>query len=197
MRSVMLVLGMLMVAQSYSQPFRKYLISGIVVNPDTVPVSEAAIINIRTGKTIRTNFSGFFQTEITEDDSLFVYHIAYKNKFIRLHDHGKLIFLEPEIQELMQVDITAKAVQERKNLQQTISEIKQLAPNEKLTGFDLKSEQEYFIEQHGTHDNVIRPFFGPTFHVPLEIFLGVMFQTEEQKELKRKTSHYNLTKKKE
>lgn len=197
MRLIMLLIGILMVTQSNSQPFRKYLISGIVVSMDTVPVSEAAIINIRTGKTERTNANGFFQTEITEDDSLFVYHIAYKNKFIRLNDNGKLIFLEPEIQELMQVDITNKTLKERKNLQQTIGEIKQLAPQEKLSGFDLKSEQEYFIEQHGTHDNAIRPFFGPTFHVPLEKLMGVIFESEEQKELKRQTSHYKLIKKKE
>lgn len=197
MRLIMLMLGILLVTQSHSQPFRKYLISGIVVSKDTVPVSEAAIINIRTGKTERTNTNGFFQAEIVDTDSLFVYHIAYKNKFIRLNDNGKLIFLVPEIQELMQVDITNKSLKEQQNLQQTIGEIRQLAPLEELSGFDLKSEQDYFIEQHGTHDNVIRPFFGPTFQVPLGKFLGLIFETEEKKELKRQTSHYNLIKKKE
>lgn len=196
MRLFFLAICLLMVIPTYSQTFRKFVLSGMVVNEDTIPVSDVAIINIRTGKTVRTNASGFFETEIAANDSIFVYHIAYKNKIINLDNNAKLIFIEPENQEIMQVDIIDKKIQEQNNLEKTIAEIKQQALLKKLSGFDLKSKQEYFIEEHGTHDNAISQFFGPTAHTSIEKLLGLVFENEQQKELKKLTSHYNLIKKK-
>lgn len=195
MRLLILALSLLLVAPAYSQPFRKSLISGLVVNADTVPISDVAIINVRTGKTARTNASGFFQTEINDEDSLFVYHIAYKNKFINKQASGKLIFLKAEIQELEQVDVTDKFRIQKKYLFQTVEEIKRQAPLKIYPENDDEMRQLEFTQEHGSHDNVIRPFFGPTFKIPLENFTSLIFKTEEEKELKRLTQQSNLVRK--
>ena len=170
------------------------MIAGIIVDADSVPIPEVAVINTLTGKTVRTNTKGFFQTEIAGNDSLLVYHISYKKRFIGEKHNGKYIVLEAEIQELMQVDVTDKSEQETKNLEETVNDIKRLAPLHKLEGFDLKSRQNYFIEQNGSHTKGFMPFFGPTFHIPLGKIIGLVTVNEEKRRRKKMTSHYHLKK---
>ena len=52
----------------FSQEPEKLLLSGIVLNTDSVPLSNVAIVNIRTGKVMRTNTTGYFQAEIAAED---------------------------------------------------------------------------------------------------------------------------------
>lgn len=171
-------------------------ITGIVVGNDSLPISDVAIVNIRTGKTVRTNAAGYFTAVITGNDSLFVYHISYKKRYITQKDDGRLIVLEPEIQELRQVDVNDKSKQEQKNLAATIDDILRLAPMKTLTGYDLHSRQDYFILENGSQTRGFSPFFGPTAHIPLEKVTGLVIKTNDEKERKKLTSHYKLMKKK-
>ncbi len=178
-----------------AQSNKKILISGIVISPDSVPVIDVAIINTRTGRTVRTRENGFFQTEISSEDSLLIYHISFKRQFINERNNGRYIFLEPEVQELLQVDVIDKQVLEQNNLNQTMKDIQHI-PLEKPTGYDLKSRQTYFIEEHGSHNRGFSPFFGPTVHIPLTkiadlITSGIMKQSPR----KKLTSHYHFEKK--
>jgi hypothetical protein len=102
MRYILLAILMFLFVRTYSQQSGKTQISAIVVDADSIPIPNVAIICARTGKTVRTNAKGFFQTEISADDSLFIHHISYKWRFANEKDNGKLIILEPEIHELKQ-----------------------------------------------------------------------------------------------
>lgn len=195
MRFILIPFFFLFVFECYSQYAKEKILSGIVVGNDSVPVTDVAIINIRTGKTSRTNANGFFQTEIALEDSLLVYHIAYKKRFINEKHNGRYIVLEPEIVELMQVDISDKNEKELKNLEETVNDIKRLAPLEKPEGFDAKSRQSYFYDQHGSHTKGFSPFFGPTVRSPIAKIITLVAGSEEKRQRKKLTSHYQLLKK--
>jgi hypothetical protein len=196
MKFILLALLLFFVTDCFAQSNGKILISGIVISPDSVPIVDVDIINTRTGITVRTRENGFFQTEISSKDSLLAYHISFKKQFISERNNGKYIVLEPEVQELLQVDIIDKQAQEQNNLNQTMKDI-QDTPIEKPTGYELKSRQNYFIEEHGSHNQGFSPFFGPTAHIPLSkiaqlITSGIIKQSPR----KKLTSHYHLVKRK-
>lgn len=196
MRFILIPLFFLFVFEGYSQNTKETMLSGIVVGNDSVPVSDVAIINIRTGKTTRTNTNGFFQIEIAFEDSFLVYHIAYKKRIINEKHNGRYIVLEPQIVELMQVDVTDKNEKELKNLEETVDDIKRLAPLKKPEGFDIKSRQSYFYEQHGSHTKGFSPFFGPTVRSPIAKIITLVAGSEEKRQRKKLTSHYRLVKNK-
>jgi hypothetical protein len=165
------------------------------VSTDSVPVPDVAIIDIRTGKTVRTNAVGFFQTALAVGDSLLIYHIAFKKQFITEKNNARQIILEPEIQELQQVDVTDNG-KEKENLEQTISDIKRIAPLEKLSGYDKKSRQSYFIEENGSHNKGFSPFFGPTVHIPFGKIGDLVSEFGKRHQQRKLTSHYHLVKRK-
>ncbi len=195
MRFILIPFFFLFVFEGYSQQPMKTILSGIVIGNDSIPVPEVAIINIRTGKTSRTNANGFFQIEIALEDSLLVYHIAFKKRFVNEKHNGRYILLEPEVVELMQVDVSDKKEKEQKNLQETVTDIKRLAPQEKPEGFDIKSRQSYFYDQHGSHNRGFMPFFGPTIRSPLSKVITFVAGSEEKRQRKKLTTHYQLVKK--
>jgi hypothetical protein len=168
MRNFIFAILLLLVFQSYSQTAEKIMISGTVLSTDSVPIPDVAIINIWSGNIVRTDVNGFFKIEILPGDSLLVYHMSYKNMFISKNTQGGYIILKPEIHELLQVNVHDKSAQEQRNLQQTISDIKRLVPLNKLTGFDLKSIQDYFADENGSPSKGFSPFFGPTINIPIE-----------------------------
>ncbi len=197
MRIIVLIIALIAVSKLSAQlPLPKTTITGIVVAADSLPVPGVAVINIHTGKTVRTNAAGFFRAEITGNDSLLVYHISYQKLYINKNDNGKLIVLEPEIQEIKQVDVVDKQKQELRNLDETMNDINRLAPLEKLSGYERHSAQEYFILENGSQTRGFSPFFGPTIHIPLEKVTERIGKTDVQKDQKGQASNYKLSKKK-
>lgn len=197
MRNYIFVVLLLFTFECYSQTTDKILISGTVLSSDSVPISGAAVINIWSGDIVRTNSNGFFQIEIYPGDSLLVYHIFYKKLFISKNNQGGYILLKPEIHELNQVDVTDKTEQERKNLEETVNEIKRLAPLRKDAEYDMKSRQNSFIKQNGSHDKGFSPFFRPTTSTSTslqEAWSGSRNQGETITE--KLTAHYHLVKRK-
>jgi hypothetical protein len=186
MRYLFLIISLFLVLQCYSQPGKKIVLSAIVAGPDSVPISNVAITNISTGKTVRTNDKGFFQTEIAANDSIFIYHIAYKRRFANKKDDGKLIILEPEVHELMQVNVTDKNNQELKNLIETVRNIKRLAPMKTNREYDMKSKQNDFIEQNGSHEKGFSPYFGPTIRIPLREASDTLSKAAKNRQQKKK-----------
>jgi len=195
MRFLLLLLVVLLSCRSYSQKPGKLLISGIVLSKDSVPLSGVAIVNIRTGKVMRTNTSGFFKVEIAPEDSLLVYHLAYKNKFIRAKDNYHYIFLEPDIREVMQVDVFDKKSKDQQHLDQTMGDILRLAPMQKISAYDMKSVAQHFVDQQGSHNKGFSPFFGPTVDVSLRKLVSPITKRKERLEREKLTSHYHLEKK--
>lgn len=198
MRYLLLILVWLIVFQGYAQSPGSTLLSAIVVDPDSVPVPGVAVINTSTLKTVRTDSKGYFQTEIAGNDSVFLYHIAFKRQFVNEKSNGKIIMLEPQINEIKQVDVTDNAVQEMKNLQQTIKDIKRLSLEKKFThsNYTESLRQKRFVNQNGSHDKGFKYFFGPTVHLPVEKIIGSVAGSNDKRERKKLTSHYHLVKKK-
>jgi len=194
MRFIILFFLLVFFLDCFPQQSGKILISGIIINTDSIPVPDVAIINIRSGKTVRTNTEGFFQTELDSGDSLLVYHISYKKLFLNEKNNVSRIMIEPEIQEIIQVDIVDKYRKELENLKKTEEDIKQLAPLKKLTGYDLHSKQEYFIAENGSHNKGFSPFFGPTIPVPISKITSIFAKMDERHKRKKLTSHYHLVK---
>ena len=183
--------------ESAAQTTGKILISCIISNPDSVAIPDVAVIDVRTGKTVRTNSNGFFQIEIAENDSLLAYHIAYKKRFININDNGKSIVLEPEVQEIMQVDILDNKEQEQKKINQVENDIKRIAPLKKNEGYDPKVSMKNFVAEHGSHDKAYIQFFGPTVGVSTGQIATVISKISNKRKLKKLTSHYHLVKKKD
>jgi len=196
MRYLFLVFTIFIVYNCYPQPNGNVILSGIVVDTDSIPIPDVAIMNIRTYKTVRTNADGFFQTEIAAEDSLLAFHIAYKKRYISERNNARYIVMEPEIQELNQVNITNKYEQEQENLKETVKDIKRLAPLKKITEYDMKSRQNKFIDANGSHNKGFSPFFGPTIHSPIAKIATLVAGSEEKRQRKKMTSHYHLEKKK-
>ena len=196
MRFFFLALIVSLTLSGFSQSTKGILLSGIVLNTDSLPVPDAAILNTRNGRTVRTQTNGFFETEIATNDSLLIYHIAYKRQFISEKNNGRIILLEPEIQELEQVDVTNKKEQEQRYLQETVREIKRLGLEKKPPEYDLKARQNQFIGKNGTHNRGFMPFFGPTKQIPLSDLFGLFVKSTEKKTQKKLTSHYHIVKKK-
>ncbi|MEI8112302.1 MAG: hypothetical protein WCI54_01660 [Bacteroidia bacterium] len=194
MRYNLFLVCLFFILNGYSQNTGRILISGIVLSSDSVPVQGAAIINVQTGKLIHTDKKGFFQSEFAVKDSLLIYHIAYKKMFVNKNDNRKYFVLEPEIHELLQVDVLDKSKQEKKYLDSTMIQINQLAPKEKLTGYDKKSTMTYFIEENGSHTRGFSPYFGPTFKFNFGRNTNNVIRREQKRQLKEMTSHYHLVK---
>lgn len=197
MRYLLLVITAMLVLGGYSQPIRKIQLFGIVVSPDSVPIPDVAIINMWSGKVVRTDAKGFFHTMIITDDSLLVYHIAYKKQFINKNNLGKFIILQPEIQQLMQVNVINKREQEQKNLEQTINEIRRLAPAKKLEGYDYESSLDYFVLGNGAHGKGFKPFFGPTILIPTGKIAEPVTRIVEKNKQKKRTTPIHLLKEQE
>jgi hypothetical protein len=196
MRILLLSIFLFITSQCFSQPARKTIISAIVVDPDSVPIPNVAIISTKSGKIIRTNEKGFFETEISIDDSICINHIAFKRRFANEKDNGKLIILEPEVHELKQFDVTNKEAKDRKNLDETVKDIKRLAPLKTDPEYDMDARKNQFIKANGSHDKGFSPFFGPTVGTSIQKIGGLIAGTKEKRQRKKLTSHYHLIKEK-
>jgi len=194
MRLSILLVCIFLILNGYSQTSGRIQISGIVIGSDSVPVQGAAIINIQTGKLIHTDKKGYFQSEFAVKDSLLIYHIAFKKQFVNKNDTRKYFVLEPEVHELKQVDVLDKGKLEKKYLDSTMLSVSQLAPKQKLTGYEKKSTMEYFVEANGTHSKGFSPYFGPSFHFNFGKNTNNVIRREEKRQLKELTSHYHLVK---
>lgn len=172
------------------------LISGIIVDADSIPLPDVAVINVRTGKTVRTNSDGFFETTIAPEDSLLAYHIAYKRLFIGYEDNARTFVLFPETHELLQVEVTEDQKMAQEKADKLSEDIKRVAPLKKLEGYDRKSAQEYFYEEHGSHNKAFSPYFGPTTRVSVGKLGEVISKISKKRQLKKQTAHYHLVRKK-
>lgn len=172
------------------------LISGIIVDADSIPLPDVAVINVRTGKTVRTNGNGFFETAMAEEDSLLAYHIAYKRLFISSKDNARTLVMFPETHELLQVEVTEDSEAAQKKADKLSDDIMRVAPLKKLTGYDRKSAQEYFYEENGSHNKAFSPYFGPTTRVSVGKVGEVISKISKKRQLKKQTAHYHLVRKK-
>lgn len=155
------------VLTAFGQTPPKKLLSAILINPDTVVLPDVTIINARTGYSVRTNAFGFFQVEIEEGDSLITNHISYQKRVITENDNGKHVLLIPAVQMLDQVDVS-NTDPTTKHFQEMSYQIKQAAAQKKPDGYEKKKRQNYFYEQHGSHNRGFGSFFGPTATISLE-----------------------------
>jgi len=194
MRILLTFVCVFFVLLSYAQPAGKVSVSGIVTDTDSFPIQGVAIINVKTGKITRTDQKGYFQTEFSVKDSVLIYHIAYKKEFVNSNDSRKTFVLEPEVHELMQVNVLDKNKQTNKNLDSMMQSVSDLAAKEKLSGYDEKSTLSYFVDETGTHNKGFSPYFGPSFKIPFGKNIAHIIHREEQRQLKEMTSHYHLVK---
>jgi hypothetical protein len=130
--------------------------------------------------------------ELPLKDSLLIYHIAYKKQFVNNNDNRKYFMLEPEVHELMQINILNKTKLEKRYLDSTLFSIKQVAPTVKLTGYDKRSSMQYFIDENGSLNKGFSPYFGPSFHIPLERNTAKVLKREQSRQIKKLTTHYHL-----
>ena len=196
MRFILLSFFFIIFLNGFSQIPGKILISGILINNDSIPIPDVAIINSRTGKTVRTNVSGYFQTEIEPNDSLLIFHIAFKKQFVGEKDNCRVIILKPEVQQIMQIDVTHNKDREQNKTDQIIEDVRRLAPTKTNSDYDQKSYQKRFIAEHGSHEKAFSPYFGPTTHLSTGEITRQISKIKKRKELKKMTSHYHLAKKK-
>lgn len=178
----------------FAQQANNTQVSGVILSSDSIPIPDVAVIHPRTGLAVRTNSTGFFQTMINENDSLLLFHISYKKRFVKATSKQQYIILESEVQELMQIDVLNQQEKEARNLQQTLSEIKRAAPMQTLTGYDLHSKTEYFVRDNGSHNKAFMPFFGPTLSFSLNTILKPITNQSEKRARKKLTGHYHLIK---
>lgn len=174
----------------------RILISAVILDADSIPLSDVAIINTRSGKTVRTNADGFFETMMAEGDSLLAYHIAYKRLFISYKDNARTLAMFPETHELLQVEVTEDLEAAQKKADKLSEDIMRVAPLKKLEGYDRKSIQEYFYEENGSHNKAFSPYFGPTVRVSAGKLGEAISKISKKRQLKKQTAHYHLVKKK-
>ena len=194
MRYLITIIGLILVLNSYAQPSGKIHLAGTVISRDSVPIQGVAIIDILTGKIAHTDKNGNFHMEFSLKDSLLIYHIAYKKQFVNSNDNRKYFMLEPEVHELMQINILNKTKLEKRYLDSTLFSIKQVAPTVKLTGYDKRSSMQYFIDENGSLNKGFSPYFGPSFNIPLERNTAKVLKREQRRQIKKLTTHYHLEK---
>lgn len=185
MRAALTLILLWIITPAYPQSYPPVLISGIVIGTDSVPIANVIITNVRTGKKVLSSDNGFFQTEISGNDSLFVYHIAYKRRFINEHNNGKYIILEPEVQELMQIDVIDDKKQ-TENLKETVDNIKKLAQDDpKDPGYDPGAKTKDFVSRVGSHDKAFSPYFGPTVKFSISDVVGFFSRLTKKHKTKK------------
>jgi hypothetical protein len=194
MRILLAFVCVFIVLLSEAQITGKVMVSGTVIDNDFMPIQGVAIINVKTGKIARTDKDGFFQAEFSVSDSLLIYHIAYKKQFINSNDIRKKFVLEPEVFELKQVDVMDKNKQSNKDLDSMMISVNQLAAKKKLSGYDEKSQLDYFVNETGSHTKGFSPYFGPSFKIPFGKNINAIIHREEQRQIKEMTAHYHLVK---
>lgn len=192
MRFSFLFICMLFLVQGFAQTQSKIKLSGVILNTDSVPIQGVAIINVKTGKTSHSDKKGYFESEFAVNDSLLIYHISFKKQFVNSLDSRKRFVLEPEEHVLMQVDILDKNRKQQEYLDSTMISVKELAPKQKLTGYDKKSKMSYFIEENGSHTKGFSPYFGPSFNLNFGKTTSKVIQREYKRQLKELTAHYRL-----
>ena len=197
MRPTLLLFFLCFTLYGIAQSPEKILVSSIVISSDSLPVPDVAIINVRNGKTVRTNSNGYFEIEMNVNDSLLAYHIAYKKRFINKNDNAKKIILEPEVQELLQIDILDNTDSQEKKMDKLEKDIMKVAPLKKLEGYNPKVALQSFIDKNGSHNKAFSPYFGPTFHLSTSQIVSKISKMSEKRKLKRLTSHYHIVKKKD
>lgn len=198
MRWLLLTLACMSVYHTYSQTPRSSILSAVLVDPDSLPVTDVAVINIRTLHTVRTNENGYFQTEVIGNDSLCIHHIAFKRQFINKNANGKIIVLQTQLNEIAQVDVKDNSLQDLKNLQKTLQDIKRVTSNKKFEHSDYaeNSRLKSFVERQGVHNKGFKPFFGPTVQLPFATIIHAVAGNQEKRKRKQLTSHYHLVKRK-
>lgn len=196
MRIISLFITFLIVFQGYSQTEQGIPLSGVIVDADSIPIPDVIVVNTRTLNVVRSNNQGFFQSRISANDSLFIFHVSYKRKFISEIDNGNVIILESEINELNQVDVKDEYLQELNNLQQTMKDIRRVAPLQKLSEEEMKSIQTRFVEQNGSHNRGFMPYFGPKVKIPFWKIVELAGMDKQTRQRKQLTSHYHFSRKK-
>lgn len=196
MRTLIPIVILLMAIQGYAQTGPEIPLSGIITDADSIPIPDVLVVNSRTLNVVRSNQQGFFQSYISGNDSLFIFHVSYKRRFISEKDNGRVITLEPEFNELKQVDVTDQYLKELKNLQQTMDEIKRIAPLEKISEEEMKSIQTRFVDQNGSHTKGFGLFFGPKIRIPFWKIAQLVGLDQPTRQRKKLTSHYHFTGKK-
>ena len=194
MRYLITIMGLILVLNSFGQPLGKLHVAGTIIGRDSDPIQGVAIIDILTGKIVHTDNNGNFHMEFSLKDSLLIYHIAYKKQFVNNNDTRKYFMLEPEVHELMQINILNKTKLEKRYLDSTLFSIKQVAPTVKLTGYDKRSSMQYFIDENGSLNKGFSPYFGPSFNIPLERNTAKVLKREQRRQIKKLTTHYHLEK---
>lgn len=147
--------------------------SAIILDRDSLPVFGAAVFNPRTEKTVRTDTNGFFCTQIAEGDSLLVYHIAYKRRFLHLSDNCMRLQLIPENYRLDEVTIYEDSASIAKKMDILAQEIITKALSKKLEGYDKTSRQDRFYFDNSVRAKASSPYFGPTVGISFTQIAGL------------------------
>ena len=192
--SIRIVIASLLLTFNYfssdGQDKGRLFISGIILSHDSLPLPNVAIINTRTGKTVRTNSIGYFQTKIQPGDSLLAYHLSFQKMFITAASNEKILVMSPEIQELQPVDVVADSTMKNKEMDALEKNIVNLALHKRLEGYDKVSAAEYFYLLNGSHNKAISPFFGPTVSLNFDKIATAFSKFRERKQVKKITGHY-------
>ncbi len=84
------------------------LLSGIVLDEDSLPVENAYLIRFSTTSYVTTDNMGEFNINLQRDDSIMVYHVSYKRLILKKEDFssGKdTIILEKETHMIPEITI--------------------------------------------------------------------------------------------
>jgi len=168
--------------------------SGIILSNDSVPLPDVAIVNPTTGKTVRTNGEGFFQTQIGKNDSLFVYHIAYKRIFLHLKDNNGRLYMIPEAYDLHGINVYEDSASIKKKMDVLSSDIKRIAFSKKLEGYDRTSRQENFYFDNSVRRKAMSPYFGPTAGISFGQIAKLFGKLKKKKEKKERLKEESLQK---
>ena len=91
--AVIIVIALLSFAQDTALMFR---FTGRIIDPDSLPVENAYLVNYRNAKAYATNSDGMFNIPVISGDSLKLIHVAYRSKIVKLSPQFTTITVEFE-----------------------------------------------------------------------------------------------------
>lgn len=177
------------VAQSFfclAQRLPTFDFSAIVLDQDSLPIFGATVVNPRTGNMVKTDKKGFFCAKIAEDDSLLVYHIAYRRRFLHLSDNCLRLQLIPENYRLNEVTVYEDSASIARKMDAIVQEIRTKALSKKLEGYDRTSRQDRFYFDNSVRAKASSPYFGPTANISFGQIAGLFKKLKRNKGVKDK-----------
>ncbi len=150
MKHFLLFLFILLAISSIAQEKELFLLKGLILSHDSVPVENAYIINYRTYATFASRENGRFNVFVQPGDSMVISHLSHMRKIIYADSVRKNpeIYLELDTVSLGQVNIFQKHVDKVEHMRKNLKAMKFTIIPQPFEPYTESEKMKAFVAEH-------------------------------------------------